>query len=345
MRALVGIALVSSVLLACGEARNDAPAPVAAREAEPAEEPPPARCGSNHTFSGGEILATPDGASIFYRAAGPADAPAAVFLHGGPGYNSYGFERAVGAELERTLRMVYLDQRGCGRSAGGSAELALGMDPTIADLERVRQHLGIEHWTVIGHSFGGLVALAYARAHPDAIDRVVLVETTADGPAALEHQIATLAASATNPDVARIARESSPPIERLLDIYQAMGRMEVQRRLHWHSEEAQRRAEGWDQGAQLLDCTREGVLPAYRDGGWTDAHAELMQPIGRPALVIAGRHSQALGVELAERSARAWQAEIRWMEESGHFPFVEEPERFVREVSSFVRGESDRRRR
>jgi proline iminopeptidase len=322
----------------------DAGSDASPTEREPAvaeEEPParPERCGAEEAWTGGQILEAPDGARIYYRTAGPTDAPALVFVHGGPGYNSYGFEQAVGAALERSLRMVYFDQRGCGRSAGGPGDLALGMDPTVEDIERLRAHLGIERWSVMGHSFGGLVARVYAARHPGAVEKLVMIDTTADLPAALEHQVQTLAArmGESSPEVARIAAEERPPMERLLAIYQIVGRVQTQRHLQWGSEEAQRRGERWDSASRLLDCTRDGVLPAYREGGWTDAHPELMGPIERPVLFLVGRRSEVLGAELATRTAQGWGAQTIWLEESGHFPFVEEPEAFANAVTTFVR--------
>jgi proline iminopeptidase len=335
----VAIALVLCAL-GCSERRDVAPRPAASPEPEE-----PERCGSDEAWSGGQVRQMPDHARVYYRVAGPADAPAVLFVHGGPGGNSVMFERSAGPELEHSLRMVYVDQRGCGRSSDGPQDVPLGMEPTIADFERIREHLSIAHWSVIGHSFGGLVTLAYVKAHPDAIDRVVLVDTTADWPAAFEHEITILAASATNPDVVRIAQEARPAVDRMLDLYQAIGRVQVQQRLAWHDPAAQRRAEAWDQNAELGECARDGVLPAYRNAGWADAHPELMVPLGRPTLVIAGRYSEIVGAELLSRSAQGWRAPVRWMQQSGHFPFVEEPTRFAEETSAFIRGTSDRRAR
>lgn len=329
------VALAALLLLACGD--DEAPAahpPVRA----PAAPPAPARCGADEAWAGGEVLEMPDGARIYYRVAGPTDAPAVVFVHGGPGYNAYGFERAMGERLASRVRIVTLDQRGCGRSAGGPDALALGMEPTLADLERLRAHLGITRWAVMGHSFGGLVALAYVARHPEAVSRVVLVEATADPPAALEHQVRVLAEGAAedHPEIAAIARQERPVLDRLVSIFQTLGRFETQRRLAWASEAAQRRAEGWDQGSLLLDCTRDGVLSAYRDHGWTDRREELAGRIARPSMLIAGRRSRMMSAEHVRESAAAWGAELVWMEESGHFPFVEEPDRFAEVVVGFV---------
>lgn len=336
MRLLALVLALALALAGCGSDSEERAAPPAAATAS--EAPRPRRCGADVAYEGGQILESPDGARIHYRVAGPESGPVAVFLHGGPGYNAYGFERAVGERLEEALRMVYLDQRGCGRSAGGASEIPLGMDPTIADLERLREHLGVERWSVIGHSFGGLLALVYATRHASAIDRVVMIEATADVHAALEHQVQALGEAPSSPEVQAIAHEDGPPIDRMVRIYQMIGRVEVQRRLHWASPEAQRRAEAWDQQAMLLECTRDGVLDSYRGAGWTDAHPELMQRIERPSLLMVGRRSRVLGEDVVQRSVEAWGARLVQMEESGHFPFVEEPDRFVEVVVPFVRG-------
>src|SRR4051812_32919663 len=64
-----------------------------------------------------ERIIRSNGADLWFKLAGKADGPVVVYLHGGPGYNSHTFEKAVGALLEQKLKMIYLDQRGCGRSS------------------------------------------------------------------------------------------------------------------------------------------------------------------------------------------------------------------------------------
>jgi proline iminopeptidase len=91
-----------------------------------------------------------NGASLWLREAGVAAGAPTVFLHGGPGYNSYVFERVAGPHLEKVLRMVYFDQRACGRSSGDA-----GADPiaeSVADLDALRIYLGAERLQLIGHS-------------------------------------------------------------------------------------------------------------------------------------------------------------------------------------------------
>jgi proline iminopeptidase len=100
----------------------------------------------------------------FEECGNPAGKPV-VFLHGGPGggivevYRQY-FD-------PQRWRIVLFDQRGCGRSLP-HAELAENTTwHLVADIETLRQHLGIDRWVVFGGSWGSTLALAYAQTHPD----------------------------------------------------------------------------------------------------------------------------------------------------------------------------------
>lgn len=102
---------------------------------------------------------------------GPADAPPLLFVHGGPGAGSYDFLAFQGDRLAKGFRLIAVDQRGVQQSdplTGPVTEQDL-----VADYEALREQLGIERWAVLGHSYGGRVALRYAAAHPDSITKIV----------------------------------------------------------------------------------------------------------------------------------------------------------------------------
>ncbi len=99
--------------------------------------------------------------------------PTLLFLHGGFGMDASYF-RPYLDPLAQKFDCIFLDVRGNGHSDPMPAE-TITMDQITIDLEEMRTHLGIETWTVVGHSGGGLVAEAYALAHPDATHRVILL--------------------------------------------------------------------------------------------------------------------------------------------------------------------------
>jgi proline iminopeptidase len=103
--------------------------------------------------------------AMYWEESGRADGTPVVFLHGGPGAGSTPKHRRFfdpGA-----YRIIVYDQRGAGRSTP-LGELRNNTTPhLIADLERLRAHLGVERWVVFGGSWGSTLAIAYAEAHPD----------------------------------------------------------------------------------------------------------------------------------------------------------------------------------
>ena len=127
------------------------------------------------------LLDVGDGQSIYWEASGnPAGKPA-VALHGGPGSGSGpGGRRRFDPSR---YRIIQLDQRGCGRSRphAGDLDTDLAANTThhlIADLERLREHLGIERWLVSGVSWGVTLALAYAERFPERVSEMVLRSIT-----------------------------------------------------------------------------------------------------------------------------------------------------------------------
>lgn len=109
------------------------------------------------------MLAVGGGVEIHWEEAGNPQGVPLVECHGGPGGRANRFLRAL-LDPDR-LRIVQFDQRACGKSTGELADISLAA--TIADMEALRAHLGIERWIVSGPSWGSTVALAYAEAHPE----------------------------------------------------------------------------------------------------------------------------------------------------------------------------------
>lgn len=117
-----------------------------------------------------------DGQQIYWETSGNPDGKPAVFVHGGPGGGTSPAQRRFFDPAR--YRIVLFDQRGCGQSRphiADGADLAVNTTPhLIADMERLRTHLGIDRWQVFGGSWGSTLGLAYAQAHPDRVTELVL---------------------------------------------------------------------------------------------------------------------------------------------------------------------------
>ncbi len=118
------------------------------------------------------MLNVGDGHSIYFERVGTPGGTPAMFLHGGPG----GGISAAHRRLFDPARydVLLFDQRGCGRSVPHACVEANTTWHLVADIERLRAHLGVEKWVVLGGSWGSTLALAYAQAHPERISALIL---------------------------------------------------------------------------------------------------------------------------------------------------------------------------
>jgi proline iminopeptidase len=119
---------------------------------------------------------TPQGLRLSYRVLG--DGPATLIGHpGGPGFSSRYLADLAG--LGEHLRLILLDPRGTADSERPEDTTAYRTSDYVADLESLRAHLGLEQIDLLGHSHGGVVAQAYAAAHPARVRRLILASTLA----------------------------------------------------------------------------------------------------------------------------------------------------------------------
>lgn len=112
------------------------------------------------------------GHSLYFEEVGNPDGKPAVFVHGGPGAGAQPFDRRF-FDPER-YRVVLFDQRGCGRSTPHASLEENTTWHLIEDIERLREHLGIDRWLVFGGSWGSTLSLAYAQTHPTSVSELVL---------------------------------------------------------------------------------------------------------------------------------------------------------------------------
>jgi proline iminopeptidase len=127
------------------------------------------------------MLDVGDGQHVYWETVGTRGGLPAVWLHGGPG--SGASVTARGYFDPAAYPAVLFDQRGCGRSrplaSDAEADLSTNTTPhLVADLERLRKHLGIERWVVVGVSWGVTLGLVYAQAFPERVAAMVLAAVT-----------------------------------------------------------------------------------------------------------------------------------------------------------------------
>jgi proline iminopeptidase len=302
----------------------------------------------------GEYNTVLNGVRLYYRIAGQVNhgIPPVVFLHGGPGYNSHSFATLAGPQLERRLPMVYLDQRGSGRSERPWNK-AYSIDILVDDIEALRAHLGVPQIGLMGHSFGGTLALEYAARYPKHTWRVVFIDGLSDGPASIESW--RKRAAEWRPEaLAKAVAETRPETNSGGD--SACGQAKANQALV-------NRATG-NEGKAFFDSMqfRDDKYRAMQDE--VDARTGLQNTgelsnalwsaglacyrfaafdkVTMPVLVIGGRYDGAIGIaSIRKLEASLPRATFVEYEKSAHFPYLEERERFVSDVTRFLTAKRD----
>jgi proline iminopeptidase len=121
------------------------------------------------------MLPVGDGHEVYLETIGTRAGMPAVYLHGGPGSGCQPAHRQLFDPAR--FYAVLFDQRGAGRSRPAGERRANTTTHLIADMEAIRESLGIDKWLVVGGSWGATLALAYSQAHPDRVSGIVLRAT------------------------------------------------------------------------------------------------------------------------------------------------------------------------
>jgi proline iminopeptidase len=256
--------------------------------------------------------------------------PTILTFHGGLGLD-HGYLRPWLDPLGNSARLVFFDLRGHGRS-GGRDTLAHADHATLcADADCLREQLTTDRVLLFGHSYGGFLALEYALRYPEQVAGLVLCSTSASArhaPEAVE-----LAASRGMPAALAALRhglaEPSASDSEFAETWRSV------LPLYFHRNDPERAASIF---AKTI-FSAEGYNRAFF--AWLAQYdvRERLGEIDAPTLVLSGADDwimppQLAGNELTEGLRHAEQVVF---EHSGHFPFIEEPERFTEVVDAWLR--------
>ncbi|MEV6975302.1 prolyl aminopeptidase [Kitasatospora sp. NPDC093806] len=285
------------------------------------------------------FLETGDGNRIYYEQLGSPGGKPVLYVHGGPGAGAP--KRPTRAWDPACYRVIRFDQRNCGRSTPHASDPAADMSLNttrhlIDDMERLREHLGVERWLLNGASWGSTLLLAYAQQYPERVSEIIIQAVTMTRPT--ETHWLYRGAGLFHPEAWDRFRAGVPAAERDGDLLAAYARL-----MEHPDREVRRRAAAdwlaWEDA--VISDEPNGVPGMYSDrevddqiafvricahffsnGAWLEPDQLLRDAhrlAGIPGVLVHGRHDLGSPVQTAWELAKAWpDARLRIFEDSGH---------------------------
>ena len=277
-----------------------------------------------------ESFRTHDGRRLTFRREGSG--PLLVCHPGGPGFSSRYLADLGGLGSTRTL--VMLDPRGTADSDAPQASRAYTTADYVADVDELRRHLGLEQLDLLGHSHGGVVALAYAAAHPKRVRRLIAADSLVR--LQLEEQEELRSRHRDEPwyDDALRALEQEDAGD-----YADDAELDAITRRFWpmYFGTFDERAAKYVDESLVGERGNPFALKLFNEGiaEW-DLRGDLAA-IEAPTLVITGEYDFICGPACAEDIASGIaSSEKVLVEDCGHFTFVEQPEEFRATIERFL---------
>jgi proline iminopeptidase len=272
-------------------------------------------------------VATPE-VELAYEAYGAAGTATPVIVaNGGPGLSHvYMLQNDVWTRrLARNRQIVFYDQRGTGKSKQVKPDAAWGMDAQVADLEAVRAKFGFSKFDLVGDSYGGLLAMAYAAAHPEHVDKLILSDSAAPA----------------WKDIVRVLPDVFPDV---------LEQIAAREKNNSGADAADQRIRDHFLMLFYSEANRDAYLAGVKDLGSSPQVSAAVQKATRtldltaelpkfkfPTLVITGRYDMNVTPVTAWNIYKAIPgAKFIVFEKSGHLPVYEEPDKYVQVVDAFL---------
>lgn len=304
------------------------------------------------------MFVTVFGKEIYYEMYGAEEENTLLYLHGGPGASCLDFVNQAKA-LSKKMRVISFDQFGVLRSDAIAEDGDYSMEYQVKMLEEMRKVFGIEKWSILGHSYGGMLAALYASLHPESIHKVILECPSLyfeDSARSVAEYLSEHIHSLNNRQASELcekmkSKDYEGNQEVVYDLISLLGYvtdMQLRNYLHGVSVEEYQQSmdttgitnEMWAKGdrhlMKLLDAKPEGS--SQKRVVMTDNFLPVIQRITLPVLLMRGKYDPACTKYQAEYvMSHVQNAAQVVFENSGHFPRIEEAEKYTETVLRFCK--------
>ena len=268
---------------------------------------------------------------LYYQTMGQGDA--VIVIHGGPGMDQ-GYLLPGMAALAKNHQVVFYDQLGCGRSAATVInESHITINSFVEDIETLRKALKFAKVTIVGHSWGGMLAMYYAVKYPKNIKKLVLMNTVTS--AGMEEFLDEVE-KRTMPSAGEFEKlkasqeciDSEP--QAIAQYYRLFFQYYFHNPKDLEKLNLQLEPKGAATGVKVAKILEESIF-----GKYTDQHDDL-QKLKIPTLIIRGE-SDVIPMSAANSMAHSIKgSKLVVLKNCGHFPYIEQPAQWLEAVEMFL---------
>ena len=298
-----------------------------------------------YTYQTQEGFVDSHGALIYYTSVGQG--PPLMIIHGGPGASHDYFLPHL-LPLMRTNRLVFIDERGSGKSSKLEDPKQYTVTNMVEDIETVRQALGLGKISLLGHSFGGPLVEAYALKYQQNLSHLILGSTFASTKQ-LNAALAKMKSEMTPKDRERVEALEAAGLFGQGEIWERGRYPEEYAKLAWgvgyfpylyqnrpdpnYDAVGGNTTTAWDVYREMWGSHGEFLV----DGNLTEVeYVDKLSQIKVPTLIIVGDHDQSDPKMSQEMHAKITGSKLVILPKSGHMTFVDQPTMFLKAVSDFV---------
>lgn len=298
------------------------------------------------------------GKKIWYEIYGAEYEDTLLYLHGGPGASCLDFVNQAKA-LSKKMKVVIFDQLGVLRSEAIAESESYSMEYQIEMTEELRQLLGIEKWSILGHSYGGMLGVLYAHLHPNSIHKVILECPSlcfGDSAKSTAEYLSEHIKSLDNKPAAELCekmkfteyQDKKEVVSDLLTLLGYVTDMKLRNYLHGISFKEYQMSmdttditdEMWSKGERhLMKLLETQPMPAgslQKRMRITDSFLPILTEITAPMLLISGKYDPVCTKDQTEYIMNnAQNVTLAIFEDSGHFPRIEEAKKYTNTILEF----------
>ncbi len=294
--------------------------------------------------SDNEGFVTNSGVKIWYKVEGISStkSTALVIIHGGPGATARPFEKTIGPEIAKVRQVIYMDYRGSGRSGRPKDPSKYSFAILADDVEAIRKELGIEKWSVFGHSNGGATAITYALKYPNNVATLILccpLLSPTDLEMNMIHKVAL--APSDKYEQARAIYKSNQSNDvrfgKLLELIDMKTRYKFQYYNPENSAVLDKIQTDMEKeiGKDLME---PALIQGLISSGFFEFDAfKSANDLTMPVLLLLGRYDSEISLDNAMKFALTVpNGYITLLNNSGHHPYLEETKASVKKINSFL---------